>query len=239
MEKYYKIAGLTVKMDTYGRAEAQAEAYRCEPSAQIDFQVCSRWLEFKDRHPEMSDEVGEYLYSGANFYRNLLDFGGMMLHSSAVVVDGKAYLFTADPGTGKSTHTKLWLEQFGDRAYILNDDKPAIRKEEDGWFAYGTPWSGKYDISVDARAPVAGIAVLERGAENAICPFGGIPAIHAILRQCNRPKAAEYREKLLNLLDQLISQVPIWKLQCTISPEAAQIAYAAMCPKEENERKNG
>ena len=52
-----------------------------------------------------------------------------MLHSSAVVADGKAYLFTADSGTGKSTHTQLWPRMFGDRAYILNDDKPALLDE--------------------------------------------------------------------------------------------------------------
>ena len=228
MEKYYKIAGLTVKMDTFGRAEAQAEAYCIPPAEPVDIQICSLWEDYKYRHPGMSDEVGEYLYSGASFYRQLLDFGGLMLHSSAVVLDGKAYLFTADPGTGKSTHTKLWLEKFGDRAYILNDDKPALRLEDDGWFAYGTPWSGKHDISVDARIPVAGIAVLERGQINEIAPFGGFQAIHAILKQVKRPKATQCREKLLELLDKLITQVPVWKLKCTISPEAVDVSYGTM-----------
>ena len=232
MEKYYRIAGLTVKMASFGRTVEQAEAYRCQPCEPADIVICSNWPNVKDEHPQVDDDTGEDLCTGASFYKQLLDFGGMMLHSSAVVVDGRAYLFTADSGTGKSTHTKLWLKKFGDRAFILNDDKPALRHEGDGWYAYGTPWSGKHDISVDTRVPVAGIAVVERGEENQIAPFGGIEAIRAILKQVNRPRPAEYRVKLLDLLDKLITQVPVWKLQCNMDPTAADVAYQAMSGKE-------
>lgn len=229
MEQFYNIAGLTVKMDTFGRTLEQAEAYRCPPCDHWDMLVeASHKQLYMERYPTVSEEVAEYMCTGASFYRQLLDFGGMMLHSSAVVVDGKAYLFTADPGTGKSTHTKLWLDRFGDRAYILNDDKPALRLEPEGWFAYGTPWSGKYDLSTDRRVPLAGIAAVFRGEENTIVPFRGLQAIHALLKQVNRPKATGYREKLLELLDKLITQVPVWKLTCNMDPEAAEISYHAM-----------
>ena len=228
MEKYYKIAGLTVKMDTFGRTEEQARPYACEPSEPIDIVVQSCWPEIKERYPQYTDDVGEYMTTGAIFYQHLLDYDGMRLHSSAVVVDGKAYLFTADSGTGKSTHTRLWLELFGDRAFILNDDKPALRLEDGVWYAYGTPWSGKHDISVDKKIPVAGIAAIERGEKNEIAPLGGIGGIHAILKQVNRPRAAGYREKLLELMDKLFEQVPIWKLRCNMDPEAAIVAYEAM-----------
>lgn len=231
MEQYYKIAGLTVKMDSFGRTVEQAASYACPPCEAPQIVIESNWPEMKAKYPYWPDELGEYMATGSSFYKQLLDFGGMMLHSSAVVVDGQAYLFTADSGTGKSTHTKLWLEKFGDRAFILNDDKPALRLEDDGWYAYGTPWSGKHDISVDTRVPLAGIAVVERGEENSIESFGGITAIHAILKQVNRPKQKEYREKLLELLDKLITQVPVWKLRCNMEPEAAEVSYQAMSGK--------
>lgn len=231
MEQYYKIAGLTVKMDSFGRTVEQAAPYACPPCEAPQIVIESNWPEMKAKYPSWPDELGEYMATGSSFYKQLLDFGGMMLHSSAVVVDGQAYLFTADSGTGKSTHTKLWLQKFGDRAFILNDDKPALRLEDDGWYAYGTPWSGKHDISVDTRVPLAGIAVVERGEENSIEPFGGITAIHAILKQVNRPKQKEYREKLLELLDKLITQVPVWKLRCNMEPEAAEVSYQAMSGK--------
>lgn len=231
MEQYYKIAGLTVKMDTFGRTETQAVPYRCAPCEQPQIVVQSTWEEIREKFPQCSDDVGEHMVTASIFYRQLLDYGGMMLHSSAVVVDGQAYLFTADSGTGKSTHTQLWLKKFGDRAFILNDDKPALRLEDDGWYAYGTPWSGKTDTSVNTRVPVAGIAVVERGGTNSIEPFAGIRAIHAIMKQVNRPAYKESREKLLELMDKLITQVPVWRLRCNMDPEAADVAYQAMCRK--------
>lgn len=228
MENNYKVAGLTFRMDTFGRTAEQAEAYRCNLTDEVDFCVEPLWESVKDEYPELSDDMGEYLASGAVFYKHLLDYDGLMLHSSCVVVDNKAYLFTADCGTGKSTHTQLWLSLFGDRSFVLNDDKPAIRMENDSWYAYGTPWSGKYDISVNTRIPVAGIAAIERGETNEITPFSGLPAINAIMKQVNRPKAAEYRAKLMELMDKLITEVPIWKLRCNMNPEAAVISYEAM-----------
>ena len=171
------------------------------------------------------------MYSGSCFYHRLLKFDGLMLHASAVVVDGKAYLFSANSGTGKSTHTQLWLRKFGDRAYILNDDKPALRLHDGVWYAYGTPWSGKHDISVNTGVPVAGIAMVERAEENSIVPFGGTEAILSILRQVNRPQGTALREQLLALLDRLITQVPVWRLRCNMEPQAAEVAYAAMAEK--------
>lgn len=232
----YSIAGLCIEIDTFGRTLRQLQPYLCVYGRDTDFVLIADINEIRMKFPALSDDDCEYLATGKVFYRELIMYNGFQLHSSAVVVDGKAYLFTANPGTGKSTHTGLWLKQFGDRAFILNDDKPALRLEDGVWYAYGTPWSGKHDISVNARVPVAGIACLERGEINKIEPFSGRDAVLALLRQCNRPKAAEYRIKLLELLDKLITQVPVWKLKCNMDPEAAIVSYEAMsgCKFEEN-----
>lgn len=227
MEHYYKVAGLTFRMDSSGTTAERAARYRCAPQ-EADFEIKVTWNRLKEKYPNITDDTAEYLATGFCFYRNLLNFDGMMLHSSAVVVGGKAYLFSADPGVGKSTHTKLWLDAFGERAYILNDDKPALRLEEGKWYAYGTPWSGKHDLSADLRVPVAGIALIRRGETNKIAPLGGIEAIHRLFKQVNRPRGAAYREKLLELMDQLMRSVPIWDLQCNMEPEAAAVAYEAM-----------
>lgn len=232
MEKKYKIAGLIVQMDSFGRTITQAQPYSIITEQAPDIVIASNWVEKKQKYPHLSDSDGEYLATGFDFYKKLLNFEGFQLHSSAVVVDGKAYLFTADPGTGKSTHTGLWLRQFGERAFILNDDKPAVRREGDAWYAYGTPWSGKYDISVDTRVPVAGIAVVVRDPNNWIEPYSGKDAVVDILRQVNRPRDMQYRMMLLTLLDQLMTQVPIWKLHCNMDPEAAIVSYEAMSGKK-------
>ena len=228
MEKTYEVAGLKFTMDSWGRTVQQAAPYEIPPQETVDFTVISKWPELKSQYPYLQDGDGEYMMTGAMFYVKLLNYNGMMLHSSVVVVDGKAYLFSADSGTGKSTHTQIWLKLFGDRAYILNDDKPAIRREADGWFAYGTPWSGKYDISVNARIPIAGIAMIERAEHNEIYPFSGKEAIRQIMAQLNRVRAAEYRIKEMELLDKLLWEVPVWKLKCNMEDEAAILSYEAM-----------
>ena len=232
MEQIYKIAGLTIAMDTFGRTLEQAKPYLSKCDGQVDIHIDSAWERCKHLLPGVSDDLGEYMYTATDFYRKLLLHGGFMLHSSAVVVDGKAYLFTADSGTGKSTHTGLWLKLFGDRAYILNDDKPAVRRESDGWFVYGTPWSGKHDISRNARVPLAGIACIKRASENSIHPFGGLEAIQAIIKQVNRPRQMEFRANLMDLMDRLLTEISVWKLHCNMDISAAQLSYSAMSGKE-------
>ncbi len=228
MMYHYRIAGLQVAMESFGRTVTQAEPYRCVPFEKADIVIRSNWEILKERAPHLSDESCEYLSTGSSFYRQLLDFDGMLLHSSAVMVDGKAYLFTAPCGTGKSTHTQLWLRLFGDRAKILNDDKPALRLEQGVWYAYGTPWSGKTDQNINARVPLAGICVLGRGAENKIMPYGGAKAVHDILEQTARSADAGFMVKLLELLDKLVTAVPVWKLECNMDLQAAQVSYDAM-----------
>ena len=229
MKNKYKIAGLIVEMEVSGRTREQAIPYLCDGKMDADIEVKPNIKAVKDKHPEITDEGAEYLSTGSDFYSKLLNYNGMMLHASAVVVDGKAYLFSARSGTGKSTHTNLWLQYFGDRAYILNDDKPALRMMDGKWYAFGTPWSGKYDMSVNAGVELAGLAMLERAEHNEIVPYLGTRAIFDIFSQVNRPKAYELREKLLPLIDQLINDVSIWKLKCNMEMKAAEIAYNAMC----------
>ena len=228
MMYHYRIAGLQVAMESFGRTVTQAEPYRCVPFEKADIVIRSNWEILKERAPHLSDESCEYLSTGSSFYRQLLDFDGMLLHSSAVMVDGKAYLFTAPCGTGKSTHTQLWLRLFGDRAKILNDDKPALRLEQGVWYAYGTPWSGKTDQNINAKVPLACIRVLGRGAENKIMPYSGAKAVHDILEQTARSADAGFMVKLLELLDKLVTAVPVWKLECNMDLQAAQVSYDAM-----------
>lgn len=230
MVKHYKITGLTVEMNSFGRTEVQAKPYLTQESLTVpDIVVVSNWRALKEQQPHLSEDDCEYISTGGSFYRQLLDFNGMLLHASAVVMDGRAYLFSAPSGTGKSTHTALWRRVFGnDRAQILNDDKPALRMENGIFYAYGTPWSGKTDLNINIRAPLAGICVLSRGEENVIRPYQGPQAIHDILEQTLRPQNPKLTEKLLELLDNLLRTVPVWKMECNMEPEAALVAWKAM-----------
>ena len=229
-----KIAGLITEIPAEGGMASRCRDYLYEGTEEP--QIVIRTEDYRpERWSAVSHEGLCYMDSGLIFYVQLLKHDGLMLHSSAIELDGKAYLFSGDSGAGKSTHTSLWTQKFGPAARIFNDDKPALRFLDGRWYAYGTPWSGKHDISADARVPVAGIACIERAEENSIEPFRGIMAIHGILKQCNRPKEADLREKLLELLDRLITDVPVWKLKCNMDPEAAVLAYRVMSGQGERE----
>lgn len=224
----YNIADLIVDMDTFGTTLQRAEKYIYNGLKAPDFKLISNWKDKKAEFPNLCDDAGEYMSIGAVFYNHLLRRSGFMLHSSAVVVNNKAYLFTANSGVGKSTHTALWQQLLGERAFILNDDKPAIRFFDGKWYAYGTPWSGKHDISQNQRVEIGGIAVVTRGKENKIERFGGALAVSEIFRQINRPKNPEARVIILELLDKLFTEVPIWRLECNTDISAAKVSYEAM-----------
>ena len=231
----YDIAGLCVSMNAGGRTLRQAEKYLSNDqnkTPDIEINVNNQRIEnAKKDHPELDENDWEYLLTGSDFYTHLLDFDGMLLHSSCVVVDGFAYLFSADSGTGKSTHTNLWLEKFKGKAYILNDDKPAIRKIDGKIYACGTPWSGKYDISQPKIVPIAAIALLERSETNYIKPAETKKGVFTIFSQTVRRLNKEHINKLFDNVEMLFQNIPIYEFGCNISQDAVDVAYNTMKPK--------
>ncbi len=233
--KQFNIAGLRVDMDPHlPMLSKRSVHYMSNDDKSADIVIPHRedWYQEKMKeYPHLNADETEYIWSGEEFYLKLLLFGGFMLHASAVVHDGFAYLFSAPSGTGKSTHTSIWLKEFPD-SYILNDDKPAIRLINRKFFACGTPWSGKYDISKNALVPIAGLSFLERDEKNRISRMPTTDSLFKILSQTVRPYDPAFMDKLLTLLDQFITEVPIYLLGCNISPDAAHTAYAGMKPKD-------
>ncbi len=155
----------------------------------------------------------------------LSDRNVLLMHGSTVAVDGQAYLFTAACGTGKSTHTRLWREYFGERAVMVNDDKPFLRFEDGGVFVYGSPWTGKHGLGNNVRFPLQGICVLRRGPVNEIRRAVPDDVIEMLRHQCFVP---EGNARVLELVETLARRVPLWEMACTKDPEAALVAYWAM-----------
>lgn len=152
----------------------------------------------------------------------------LMMHGSTVCVDGMAYLFAAPCGTGKSTHTRLWRELFGQRAIMVNDDKPFLKITTSGVLAYGSPWSGKHGLASNICVPLKGICSLHRGSDNWIHraePRDLIDFLHQQVHMAEDPALAQ---KALSLVDVLAEHVPLWTMQCNKELEAAQVAYGAM-----------
>ena len=106
-----------------------------------------------------------------------------------------------------------------------------MRLRGDTVYAYGTPWSGKTDLNINASVPLAGICMLERGEKNRIQPYSGSDAIFALYKQTVRPRDPKLAALVLENLDKVLKRVPVWKLHCNMDPEAAMVSYQAMRPK--------
>jgi len=158
----------------------------------------------------------------------MLEYDTLLMHGSAVAVDGRAYLFVASSGTGKSTHTRLWREHFGARAVMVNDDKPLVRVKEDSVTVCGTPWDGKHRLSTPIEVPLAAICILERGENNRIARITPREGYPMLLQQSYRPQDAQAMLKTMQLLERISKQVKLYRLHCNMLPEAARIAFEGM-----------
>ena len=177
---------------------------------------------------EFSDTYLETIAVLRKVTEGLFGFDTLLFHGSVVAVDGQAYLFTAKSGTGKSTHTRFWRETFGDRAVMVNDDKPFLRITEDGVLAYGSPWNGKHKLGNNICVPLKAICILERGEENQIQAISGQEASMMLFQQSNRPMDPRKMPIYMDLIDQLSKKTEFYRMQCNLDPNAAQVAFDAM-----------
>ena len=231
----YKAAGLFLEFTPkYEHLRRYAEKYIYNgeepPKDIIDLNIPKDYLKEKQKlNPHLSLAMCEYIWTGALFAFKLLEKNGFVVHSSAVAYDGNAYLFSADSGTGKSTHTEFWQEVFGsDKAVIINDDKPAVREIDGVFCASGTMFSGKSPISENISVPVKALCFIHRSEKNEIRRLEAGEALHLLLGQTLRPKNAEKILELTQVLDGFLRKVPVYSLGVTYSPESAEFAYKAI-----------
>lgn len=234
----YLIAGHVVAME-HASPEAEraldAYRYRGELAPEHVFSVTPEALRAAGEEwlKGYQGEIEEYLLSRA-FCLWLAPRGGMYLHASAVAMDGFAYAFTAAPGTGKSTHAHLWRQAFGERAEILNDDKPLIVQRDGAFYVCGSPWSGKEGIRSRREVPLAAVCFLRQGRENAICRADTETAVAPLLAQTLLPEEPREMDALLTLVDHLVRTIPLYRMECMISEDAARLAYGAMRPDQKD-----
>ena len=227
MEKFL-IAGLKTEYDiVYNRLMEHSEPYKAyfdgEPDIKIELKE-EDYLRRQEITPKAPLDIIEYVAVGTVFNRELMNHNGIMLHSSCVEKDGYAYLFSADCGTGKSTHTHLWLKNLSGTR-IINDDKPAIRLEDGVWYAHGTPFSGKHNESTNTKVPVRAIVFIERAEKNEVSRLDTADAVKLIFKQLLSARDREIGFKLLEKVDLLLTKVPVFLLKCNMDDDAAITSY--------------
>ncbi|MBO7376582.1 MAG: hypothetical protein J6V01_05700 [Clostridia bacterium] len=175
-----------------------------------------------------SDRYMETLAVCRRISERMPSFGRFLMHGSAIAADGEGFIFTAPSGTGKSTHARLWREMLGDRAVMINDDKPFVGAGEDGVTVYGSPWNGKHRLGGNISAPLKAVCILGRAAENSIEEIGVSDALPVLIRQIYRPDDPMMLAATLTLADRLASSVKLFRLGCNMAPEAARVSYEMM-----------
>ena len=171
-----------------------------------------------------SDSYLESLALYRAIAERLIGYDIVVFHGSALVVEGEAFVFTAPSGTGKTTHTRLWLDQIPG-AYVLNGDKPLLRFDSDRILVCGTPWQGKENYGCNEILPLRAVCILERSSENTIMKITLSEALESLLRQTYTPKNELL--KALRLINKF-STANLYRLGCNMEPEAAWVSYRGM-----------
>ena len=162
--------------------------------------------------------------------------GVLLMHGSALCMDGQGYIFTAKSGTGKSTHARLWREVFGDRVWMINDDKPMLRVGPDGATVWGTPWDGKHHLSQNAGAPLSAIVQIRQAPENRLKPMSKAEAFPLLMQQTYASADPATGLQILSLQRQILEKVRFYVMECNMEKEAAEVAWEGMKQADQPEK---
>ena len=165
-------------------------------------------------------EIREFAYLGELLHLLLPFHNRLILHSSAIALDNHGVAFSADSGTGKSTHTRTWAKLFPG-CVTINDDEPILYNNGDGYRLYGAPWSGKSDINSNISAPLDAIVCLAQDKTNHIEKISPRLSLPFLLNQ-TRPTPLTERENMkINILSDILTTTNIYSLGCRPDDEAA------------------
>lgn len=152
----------------------------------------------------------------------------LLMHSSVVENNGKAYMFLGVSGSGKSTHSDMWVAHIPGST-LVNDDNPVLRIAPDGTpTMYGSPWSGKRPVYLNVHYPIGGFAAIEKNKENKIHKESIPNAFGILLSSCSTMKFdKEVHMKICGTVSKVLEKVPVHTLYCRPDAEAAEVSSNA------------
>ena len=150
----------------------------------------------------------------------------LLMHSSVTMKDGKGYLFLGKSGTGKSTHSQLWINNI-EGCSLLNDDNPVIRVSESGEVrVYGSPWSGKTPCYRNLDVPVGAIVTLQQAKTNKIRRQSLPEAYASVYVSFSGYRFIKEMADGLHITNAMVvSKVPCYLLDCLPDADAAFLCY--------------
>ena len=178
-----------------------------------------------------ADRLAEFALSNAMmllYTFNTTPLDTLMVHASVVAHDGGAYMFLGRSGTGKSTHSSLWLKHVSD-TYLLNDDNPVIKVEDGQVNIYGSPWSGKTPCYKNEVLPLKASVRLSQAPHNIIKRLPPLQAYASLMPACSCMRwDRKSTDALHKTVEKVISIVPGWHLECLPDADAAHTCHGAV-----------
>lgn len=165
-------------------------------------------------------------------------YNTILLHASVVVKDSIGVAFLGKSGTGKSTHSSLWV-RYLDGICLLNDDNPALYFCENSQevFISGTPWSGKTHCYKNRMVKLGALVRLEQSSENQFSWLSKADSLLCVLPGCSSLRwNFEHYMLLCDLVEKLAENVAIGYLKCLPNKSAVQLCYEQIKIKLENEK---
>lgn len=156
------------------------------------------------------------------------DHQTLLVHSSVIRCDGRAYMMTAPSGTGKSTHTRLWYDHIPG-CDLMNDDNPVLRIVDGQPVVYGSPWSGKTPCYRNVQAPVGAVVRIQQRPENSIRRLGPVDALAVLLPAMSNMKwDRRVYSGIYDTVTRLIGVCPIYELGCLPNAQAALLCHSTV-----------
>lgn len=240
----YDIAGLRVQIENKQEYTtkfcreylSEDQLSPCDITASVTDEA---FAEEKSLSPNFSDGYIENICLYRSICQQMPLRGRMLLHASVLEYDGNGYAFLGKSGTGKSTHTRLWLKHVS-KTRVINGDKPILEDTKDGFIAYGTAWRGKEGWGCKGQVPLRGLCFLEQAKENSIRRLTPAEVTQRLFVQILLPEEENAVVATLELADQLIKKTPAYLLCCDISETAVKTSFEEMTGREyEKSKKAG
>ena len=159
---------------------------------------------------------------------NTSAYDTLMIHASVIAFEGKGYVFLGKSGTGKSTHSRLWLENI-EGTWLLNDDNPVIRVVDGKVNVYGSPWSGKTPCYKNESMPLGGVVRLSQAPYNKIEQLNPLRSYASLMPSCSCMRwDRRSTDALHSTVEKVITKVRGWHLECLPDAHAAQVCNSAV-----------
>lgn len=211
------------KRETFEASGCLVSYYR-EPNRQRQFCYeeggARGWLTVIPEFSHYASDIRN-IWNKIDLSRILLHQGGLILHASYIIWNGRAILFTAPSGTGKSTQAKLWAEF--QHAEIINGDRAVLREKDGEMWSYSLPFAGSSGICANKSAPIRAIVVLAQAAENFVRELTPAEGMKHLYSQCalNRWNREEV-ETVLGVLAKMVRTTKVVKLDCLPNRSAVE-----------------